>query len=84
MKPSSTWMLKTLSVRHFCVLQGVLMMALEHTNHQRDAWLYHERAPRFVILLDISMVELQEAIWNAFLDKMYQKMLHNSGTVAGI
>jgi hypothetical protein len=68
MKPSSTWMLKTLSVRHFCVLQGVLMMALEHTNHQRDAWLYHERAPRFVILLDISMVELQEAIWNAFLD----------------
>jgi hypothetical protein len=32
----------------------------------------------------MSMVELQEAIWNAFLDKMYQKMLPDSGTVAGI
>jgi hypothetical protein len=84
MKPSSTWMLKPLSVQHFYVFQGVLMMTLEHTGHQRDAWVYPGRVPRFVILLDISMVELSEAIWNAFLDKMYQKMLPNSGTVAGI
>ena len=68
MKPSNTWMLKPLSVRHFYVLQGLLLLTLEHANHQRDAWVYPGRVPRFVILLDMSMVELLEAIWNAFLD----------------